>query len=255
MKSYVVWQNGEHRWLAFGHDPDRPDTVIDTNQLLVTSGESAMLMDPGGIELFPAMVAAVSQEVSLKRLNHLFLSHQDPDVTSAVSLWRQVCGDDLTIHLSWMWTGFVSHFDRDARFSNIPDTGAEVVLPPGVRLRLLPAHYMHSPGCFNVYDPVAKVLFTGDVGAALVPKDAVKDSIFVTDFARHVQYMEGFHRRWLGSGAARDRWVAMVRHLQVEVLAPQHGLFFRGEDVGRFLDWLEALPLGSGLEAYDHVSP
>lgn len=254
MKCFTIWQDGDHRWLAFGQDPDRGDAVIDTNQLLVSSGDAAMLLDPGGAELFPAMVAAVSQEVSLGRITHLFLSHQDPDVSSSLPLWRQVCPADLQVHLSWMWTGFVSHFDHEARFATIPDCGAEVVVGNSLRLHLLPAHYLHSPGCFCVYDPVAKVLFSGDIGAALVPREQARDGIFVTDFAGHVHYMEAFHRRWMGSPAARDRWVAMVRRLDVDILAPQHGLFFRGPDVARFLDWLEALPLAGGLDAYDSVT-
>lgn len=254
MKCYTIWQNGDHRWLAFAQDPDQPGNVIDTNQLLVTSSDACMLLDPGGVELFPPMVAAVTQEIGLDRLKHLFLSHQDPDVSSALPLWRQVCGADLAVHVSWMWAGFVSHFDREAEFRTIPDPGCEIALSPAVRLRALPAHYLHSPGNFCVHDPKAKVLFSGDIGAALVPKDRV-DGIFVTDFGEHVAYMEGFHRRWMGAPQARDKWVAMVRSLAVDIIAPQHGLFFRGDDVGRFLDWLEGLSLGSGLEAYDQVRP
>jgi len=253
MKCFTVWENGDHRWLAFAQDPDRPDNVIDTNQLVVTSGESAMLLDPGGVELFPAMMAALTQEVPVSRVKHLFLSHQDPDVASALPLWRQVCGAELSVHISWMWSGFVSHFDREASFSAIPDAGCEVSLSPLVHVRLLPAHYLHSPGNFSVYDPKARVLFSGDIGAALVPRDQAHGSLFVENFDAHVPLMEGFHRRWMGAGAARDKWVAMVRRLEVDVLAPQHGLFFRGADVARFLDWLEALPLGSGLEAYDQA--
>lgn len=252
MKCYTIWQNGDHRWLAFAQDPDRPDNVIDTNQLVVVAGDCAMLLDPGGVELFPAMMAALTQEVPVSRIKHLFLSHQDPDVASALPLWRQVCGADLTVHISWMWAGFVSHFDSQASFATIPDAGVEVVLSPNVQVRLLPAHYLHSPGCFSVYDPKAKVLFSGDIGAALVPRDRIGD-IFVDNFDNHTHYMDAFHRRWMGARMARDKWVAMVRRLDVEVLAPQHGLFFKGEQVGQFLDWLEALPLGSGLDAYDQA--
>lgn len=254
MKCYTLWASGEHRWLAFAQDPDQPESIIDTNQFVVTSEDAAMMLDPGGVELFPAMVAALTQEVAIDRLRHLFLSHQDPDVSSALPLWRQVCIPDLAVHLSWMWTGFVSHFDRDARFHAIPDAGGEVVLSRTVRLRLLPAHYLHSPGNFCVYDPRAKVLFSGDIGAALVPKERIT-GIFVEDFDEHARYMDAFHRRWMGARQARDKWIAMVRRLEVDILAPQHGLLFRGAQVGRFLDWLAELPLGSGLDAYDQVRP
>lgn len=253
LKCTTLWQQGEHRWLAFGQDPERPGNVIDTNQLVVTSDAGTILLDPGGIEVFPAMVAALSQEVPIGSIKHLFFSHQDPDVSSALPLWRQVCGDDLAVHVSWMWTGFVSHFDRNAAFQPIADPGGDVALSPAVRLKFLPAHYLHSCGNFSVYDPKAKVLFSGDIGAALVPPGE-QTSMFVTNFANHVGYMDAFHRRWMGDGRARDKWVAMVRRLAVDILAPQHGLFFHGDDVGRFLDWLETLPLGSGCEAYDQAS-
>ncbi|CAA7615208.1 MBL fold metallo-hydrolase [Magnetospirillum sp. UT-4] len=252
MKCFTIWQQGDHRWLAFGQDPEQLDTIIDTTQFVVTSDRDAVLLDPGGIELFPAMVAAVTQEVGVERLKHLFLSHQDPDVSSALSLWRRVCPADLTIHVSWLWTGFLSHFDSHAQFVTLPDPGAEIRLSPSVAVRAVPAHYLHSPGNFGIYDARAKILFSGDVGASLVPRER-RTGIFVENFSEHTGYMEGFHRRWLGSRDARDKWVAMVRRLDVDMLAPQHGLIFRGEDVGRFLDWLAALPVGSGLDAYDQV--
>lgn len=252
MKCTEIWGQGEHRWLAFADDPNKPDNVIDTNQLVVTTESGGMLIDPGGVELFPAMVAAVTQEMPIEKIRHLFMSHQDPDVSSALPLWRQVCTDDLVTHVSWMWTGFVSHFDRNATFNALPDIGCDIDLSPDVRLKILPAHYLHSSGNFSVYDPKAKVLFSGDIGAALVPRDKRK-SIFVEDFDSHVQYMEAFHRRWMGSPAARDKWVAMIRHLNVDILAPQHGLLFRGPDVERFLDWLAGLRLGGGLDAFDQA--
>ena len=252
MKCTELWGQGDHRWLAFADDPAKPDNIIDTNQFMVTSEAACMLIDPGGVELFPAMVAAVTQEVAVERILHLFLSHQDPDVSSALPLWRQVCPAELVTHVSWMWTGFVSHFDREAVFDPLPDMGSEISLSPEVRLKALPAHYLHSSGNFCVYDAKAKVLFSGDIGAALVPRER-RSCIFVEDFAGHVPYMEAFHRRWLGSPSARDKWVAMVRRLEIDILAPQHGLLFRGPDVNRFLDWLAELPLGSGLDAFDQA--
>ena len=29
----------------------------------------------------------------------------------------------------------------------------------------LPAHFLHSVGNFHIYDPIAKILYTGDLGA------------------------------------------------------------------------------------------
>jgi flavorubredoxin len=191
------------------------------------------------------MLAALTQEVQVENVKSLFLSHQDPDVGSSLPLWRRVCSPDMKVHLSWMWAGFVAHFDSDAELVSIPDEGQDFRLGDGVVLKFIPAHYMHSPGNYHVYDPLAKVLFTGDIGAAN-PYGA-PDSLFVQDFQAHVPHMDGFHRRWLGSAEARDAWVETVSRLDIDFLAPQHGLIFKGDDVKRFIDWLSKLEVGSGL--------
>lgn len=242
MKCVTLFRRDTHRWLAFGQDPARPEAVIDTNQYVICSNSGALLVDPGGMEVFPPMLAALTHEVAVEDVKGIFLSHQDPDIGSSLALWRRVCAADTKIYLSWLWTGFVSHFDRDATFTAIPDEGMEISLGD-VRLRFVPAHFLHSPGNFNVYDPRARILFSGDIGAALVPPQAQHD-MFVEDFASHVQYMEGFHRRWMGSAKARDTWIETVSRLDIDILAPQHGLIFRGDDVKRFLDWFGRLEVG-----------
>jgi len=249
MKCVTLFRQDDHLWQVFGQDPDRPDNIIDTNQYLVRSGNSAILLDPGGMEVFPAMLAALTREIPVDEIKALFLSHQDPDIGSSLPLWRRVCGPDIKVYLSWLWAGFTAHFDRDASFTTIPDEGMEVSLTHELRLRFIPAHYLHSSGNFNVYDAKAKVLFSGDIGAALVPRTQAEDGMFVTDFAAHIQYMDGFHRRWLASERARDAWVAQVSKLDIDILAPQHGLLFKGDDVKRFIEWFSTLEIGSGIAA------
>ena len=242
MKCVSLFRRDNHRWLAFGQDPSRPEAVIDTNQFVICSNSGALLLDPGGMEVFPSMLAALTHEVAVEEVKGIFLSHQDPDIGSSLALWRRVCPPDTKIYLSWLWSGFVSHFDRDAVFTPIPDEGMDLTLGD-VRLRLVPAHFLHSSGNFNVYDPRARILFSGDIGAALVPTQSRED-MFVGDFAGHIQYMEGFHRRWMGSPKARDAWIETVSRLDIDILAPQHGLIFRGDDVKRFLDWFSRLEIG-----------
>jgi flavorubredoxin len=249
MRCFTLFAEGAHRWLVFGQDPNRPKAAVDTNQVAICTEESAMLLDPGGIEVFPAVMSALVHEVDMASMRHLFLSHQDPDVGSALPLWRQVSAHGAAIHVPALWTSYLSHFDAEAKFAPIADPGGEVALSRTVSVRFLPAHYLHSSAAFCVYDPKAKILFSGDLGAALVPPDSSSD-IWVTDFAGHVQYMAGFHQRYLGSREARDAWIAMVMHLPIDILVPQHGLAFQGQDVVRFLDWLSNLPIATGLEAY-----
>ncbi len=53
-----------------------------------------------------------------------------------------------------------------------------------------------------------------------------------------------FHQRWMPSEIAKQDWIRRVRLLDIEMMCPQHGRIFRGEEIGRFLDWFEQLPVG-----------
>ena len=237
-----------HRWLAFGQDATRPEGVVDTNHYVVAAGNAAMLIDPGGVEVFPQVIGALAKEVAMEDVRQIFLSHQDPDVGSALPLWRRVCRDDVRVQVPALWTGFISHFDKAATLVGIPDEGAEITVG-NIRLKALPAHYLPSPGQLCLYDPAAKVLYSADIGSSLVPP-GMRRGMVVEDFADQVSYLEAFHRRHMGSPAARDAWLNMVATLEIEVLAPQHGPILKGDAVKRFLDWFRALDIGSGLAAY-----
>jgi len=254
MISHTLYNDRGNMWLAFGQDPEKPENIIDTNQIVITSGDQAIILDPGGVEVFPPMLAALTDKVPIENVKHLFMSHQDPDIGSSLPLWRQVCNKDIEIHLSWLWTSFVGHFDAEAYLTPIPDEG-KILKLGSVTLQLIPAHYLHSSGNFSVYDEAARILWTGDIGAALLPPGS-QNSFFVDNFDAHIQYIEGFHKRWMGSTRARDAWINRVSKLDIDILTPQHGLFFKGEDVGRFLDWFGSLEIGSGIDSMsDGASP
>lgn len=245
MKCFPLYRKAGHRWLMFGRDTERSAAMIDTNQFAIEADGEVMLIDPGGLEVFPSMMAALTQECPMESIRHLFFSHQDPDVASGLAVWRQTCRTDVQIHISWMWTGFVAHYDNGATLMPIPDPGATLRLGRTTDLRFVPAHYLHSPGNFSLYDPAARILFSGDIGA--ITSAATTDGVFVRDFAAHAAAMEPFHRRWMGCAPARDAWVRRVAALDVDILAPQHGLLMRGDDVKRFLDWFAGLTLASGV--------
>ncbi len=78
--------------------------------------------------------------------------------------------------------------------------------------------------CFReIWDPIAKILFSGDMGASMVD-DAAKP-------------LENFRL-----------WVNMVRGMDIEMIVPQHGTPFMGkEQITQFLDWIETLQCGTDL--------
>ena len=49
------------------------------------------------------------------------------------------------------------------------------------------------------------------------------------------------------SNAAKQDWIKRIRKLDIEMMLPQHGRIFKGENVGKFLDWFEQLQVGSAI--------
>jgi flavorubredoxin len=240
-KATVIFQQDDHQWRVVARDPDKPGCLIDTNEYLITSGEKALLADPGGMEIFPAVFSAISAECDPGMIGHVFSSHQDPDIISSLALWLDF-NPALRCYLSWLWSSFIPHFGGDAAtFIPIPDKGMPIPLG-GLTLQAVPAHYLHSSGNFQLYDPTAKILFSGDVGAALLPPD--ENELFVGDFDRHIRHAEGFHRRWMGSNEAKRDWCERVARMPIDMLCPQHGAIYSGQDVERFINSFAELKVG-----------
>ena len=242
MKSQKIYDD-HHQWYLFGRDTDKAELIIDTNQYLIVNGDQAMLLDPGGVELFSPMLAAIMKYIDIHQLSHLFASHQDPDIISSLGMWDQIL-PQASLHSPWLWEGFIRHFGmQNITYRPIKDEGGQIQLG-NLTLEFIPAHYLHSSGNFNVYDPKAKILFSGDIGAALEDVDA---PLYVDDFAEHIGKMKGFHQRWMPSNRAKKNWVDRVRKLDIDMMVPQHGRIFKGKHVTEFLDWFEKLDVGTAI--------
>ncbi len=218
-------------------------TMVQANQHLIVHNSTGMLLDPGGHKVYTNLFARLSKAMPINGLKHLFFSHQDPDIIAAANGWLMIT--DAQAYLSAIWMRFIPHFGVDdlvvRKITAIPDEGMTVDVG-GAPVKIIPAHFLHSAGNFQVYDPTAKILYSGDLGASLG-----QDYDIVEDFDAHLQYMEGFHRRYIPCNKALRMWVNTARQLDIDIIAPQHGAMLKGEAVGRFLDWLEGLECGIDL--------
>ncbi|MCX6153272.1 MAG: MBL fold metallo-hydrolase [Candidatus Kapabacteria bacterium] len=244
MRSHVIYSQDGHEWIVIGRDTEKKEEIVDTNQYLIVSGNQGMILDPGGFEIFSSVIGEVTKYISVNNIKIIFSSHQDPDIASSLALWVDII-KDVDTYCWWGWQGFLAHFGMGnaIKLIGIPDEGMEVQIGTSNSFQyFVPAHYCHSSGNYSVFDPKAKILFSGDIGAALLPSDYT--DLFVTNFDSHIQFMEGFHKRWMSSTKDLRAWVARARALNPSMICPQHGAIFEGENVGRFLNWLEALEVG-----------
>lgn len=242
METITIAESGEHRNLLLDDSP--VGAAVQSNQHLVIHGREALLLDPGGPKTFRRAYPETLRLLGQGDLRYVFFSHQDPDVLAAANGW--LVSTEAEAYISELWLRFVPHFGLDKVTAEsvqaIPDEGT--VLPlEDAQLWVIPAHFLHSAGNFQLYDPVTRVLYTGDLGASLGQKYRE-----VEDFDAHLPYMRPFHQRYMAGSQALQTWVALARQLDIEVIAPQHGALFRGPElVGRFLDWCQELRCGVDL--------
>ena len=243
MSSINLFDTGNHKNVLL--EDFSGGLAVQANQHLIIHGGDAMLLDPGGHKVYNRVLSETLSVLGQHaKLRYLFLSHQDPDIVAAVNGWLMTT--DAEAYASKLWVRFIPHFGLDRlveeRLRPIPDQGMVLDLG-GCQLKILPAHFLHSPGNFQVYDPVSRILYSGDLGASLGTEARI-----VEDFDRHLPFMDGFHRRYMASNRAMRAWAAMVRRFDIDTIAPQHGAMFQGKAMcARFIDWCEQLPCGVDL--------
>ncbi|MEA3309123.1 MAG: MBL fold metallo-hydrolase [Chloroflexota bacterium] len=232
------FNDGEHRCVRFDDLAGSGENEVQANQYLIIDGKQGMLLDPGGNKSFSGLVSEMSTYLPPQKLEYIILSHQDPDVGSGLNGYLLIT--DALICFPSLWQRFIPAFCTKSlatdRVLSVPDVGMRLELGEA-EIVLVPAHFLHSAGNLNVYDVASKTLFTGDLGASLLPPDNQYE--VVQDFEAHVQYMEGFHQRYMPSAKICRQWAAMVWRMDIERIAPQHGAMFEGQTmVKRFIDWV-----------------
>lgn len=206
--------------------------------------EISLLADPGPPKDLEIVTNKVESVIgSLKRLDFVFLNHQDPDVASNAAPIQQhaprarvLCSED-TFRLAQFYGLDASRYTPTESF-----TGGRMTLPTGHDLVLVPTPFCHFRGAVMLYDPESRVLFSGDLFGGARASD-----MLATD--RSWSGVEMFHQVYMPSRRALALAVAAVRRLDPKpvLIAPQHGALVAGDDVPRMLDRIEQLEVGLDL--------
>ena len=242
MRNIKLFESVDHRFILLNESEPGEEDGVRSNQYLITHHNDGVLLDPGGFGVMPQVLAEMLRYLGPEQIKAIFLSHQDPDIVGGLSTWLELCRSP--VYVSSIWMRFLPHYGiKDmVRFIGVPNEGMDCEPSPGFKLKIVPAHFLHSEGHINIYDPVSKVLFTGDIGAAMLPLD--KNEAFVDDFASHIRYIKGFHRRYMASNKAICCWLETIANLDITMIAPQHGPVYRGAAVQDFLCWFKDLECG-----------
>ena len=247
MSPIELFRNEHHVCLMFTDLVDEDRQAVQANQFLIVDHGVGAILDPGGNLAFNELFLELSHWFPPQNLSYLLASHADPDIIAALDRWLTSTRARLVI--SRIWERFAPHFTKAGKTADrvigVPDAGGRLALGRN-ELWLLPAHFMHAEGNFHFYDPVSRILFTGDLGVSLMTSEQARTP--VRELAPHIAKMEAFHRRYMVSNKVLRLWVQMARQLDVRMLVPQHGAPIVGrEAIADFYDWIESLRCGIDL--------
>ena len=235
-------QNG-HVCLMFSHLSDEGGEAVQANQFLVIHKDHGCIIDPGGNMAYNEMLLTVGRYFSPQKLDKILASHADPDIIASLDRW--MTSTQAQLYISRLWERFAPHFCKpgktQGRIVGIPYPGMRI--PVGeTELVALPAHFMHSEGNFQFWDPVSRILFSGDLGVSIV--SSAQAGTPVMSLAQHIPKMDAFHRRYMVSGKVLKLWARMVRDLPIDMIVPQHGSPMKGAAVWEFIEWIQTLDCG-----------
>ena len=244
-----LYNDGKHICVAFRDLV--AEEAVQANQFLIFDSDHAALIDPGGELTYTDLYLGISGYTNVKELDYVIASHQDPDIVASLNKW--LVGTNAKMVVPQLWERFIPHFTRPGKLAGrvigMPDAGTNLQLG-NIQLKALPAHFLHAEGNFQFYDPKSKILFSGDLGANLCPKEDLDKP--AKKLSEVVEYMEGFHRRYMNSNKVCRLWANMVSQLDISMLVPQHGRALKGKAIREFIDWISKLQCGIDLMTQDN---
>lgn len=246
----LIFDDGHHKVLMFSDlmaSETNEGEAVQANQFLIIHGDSGIMLDPGGVMTYNELYLEMSRYFAPKKLSAIFASHQDPDIVASLSRW--LSNSDTKLIISELWARFVPHFcpagKTAGRIIPLQDQGAWIDID-GVEYGFIPAHFLHSEGNFQLYDPISKLLFSGDLGVSIVP--TAQASKPITNFQEILPFMKPFHQRYMMSNKACRLWANMIKHLDVQGVIPQHGRpILHPAVINDFIDWIRNLECGIDL--------
>lgn len=180
----------------------------------------------------------------INKIDIIFLSHQDPDVSSNASILMSCSPRSLLLTSVDTWRLVNMYGLPERRFFPVEQYSSNAIhiKPTGHIIKVVPARYCHFRGSMMIYDVESRTLFSGDfLGGVNSRKE--------TGYVATEESWEGislFHQLYMPSSKAIQHTVDLISSLDPlpEIIAPQHGDIITGELVFKFLGKLSNLKVG-----------
>jgi glyoxylase-like metal-dependent hydrolase (beta-lactamase superfamily II) len=207
-----------------------------------------MICDPGTRLDISLVVGALKELVGgIENIHLIFLSHQDPDLTSNINVFltgsptaKIVCSIDT-------WRLVRMYGIEDTRYYAVENFKTKTLRigKTGHRVQFVPAQFCHFRGAIMFYDFETRILFTGDLLGGIDTRKG--NGVYATEESWNG--ISIFHQLYMPSSEALRETVQRIGLLNPipDIIAPQHGDVIQGDLVVEFLTRLMKLEVGFDL--------
>jgi len=211
---------------------------------LIENGDASVLVDPGSMLEFDAVVANINRVSSMKNIKYIILHHQDPDLAAAVpEIEKLIDRDDLHIITHSRMVPLVKHYMITSPYYEI-DKHHFILEEGDLKLHFITTPYCHSPGAFVSYEPQTKTLFSGDIFGG------IEES---WEFYAKEDYFEKakqFHAEYMPSRAIFNYSLEKIETLDLELIAPQHGSMIQRPYIMPLIKKMKKLECGLYIKSH-----
>ncbi len=250
-------------WVGFYEER----TNLHCNPYLIVEGEGAVLIDGGSRPDFAVVMTKILQTgVDPKRIEALIYQHYDPDLCGSISNMIDICENPgIKILSETSNSVFINYYVEKTRhrlFKNI-DMDNNSFSFQGRTVTFFSTPYCHNEGSFVTYDKKTKTLFSSDLFGSFSSKwdlflHLTKECYTCPDYNNcpngndycPIPDIIDFHRKIMPGGKALQYAMKVIRGIDIEIIAPQHGSVLTGKkDIGFVIDLLASLD-GVGIDAH-----
>ncbi|BAF72771.1 ATP-binding protein [Sulfurovum sp. NBC37-1] len=208
----------------------------------IENGNESILIDPGSMLEFEAVVRKVNTISSMKNIKYIILHHQDPDLAAAVpQMEKLIDRSDLLVITHSRMVPLVKHYLIKSNYYEI-DKHDHQLVSGNLHLQFITTPYCHSPGAFVTYEPSTKTLFSGDIFGG------IEESweFFAGD--DYFEKAKPFHAEYMPSRDIFNYSLSKIEKLDLNLIAPQHGSIIQKEKITDLIEQMKGLECGLYIE-------
>ncbi len=214
---------------------------------LVVDGEEAVLIDPGSAkkDFFEVILRKIESVIDPKKIRHMIVQHQDPDLCAAMPLLEEMVHQDVEIRAPLEAQILVQHYG--CAHNVIPvDDGETLSFGNGRTLVFAMTPYCHFIGNMVTYDTKTKVLFSSDAFGGFTGENELYAG------EHYPLQLATFLGHYLGSKRALTYALKRIELLEsthgIELIAPQHGCLIKKEKIPAFMEAAYDLEVGGEID-------